>query len=64
LLFGVIRKGEKILMELKSYPVENKTFYFNPPFDFEIQVDDILIVMGRKHHIEKLRKQSNKRPPR
>lgn len=64
LLFGVIRKGEKVLMELKSYPVEDKTFYFNPPLDFEIQVDDTLIVMGRKNHIEKLRKQSDKRPPK
>ncbi|MBV5278519.1 MAG: NAD-binding protein [Campylobacteraceae bacterium] len=64
LLFGVVREGEKELMELKSYPVENKTFYFNPPNDFEIQVDDILIIMGRKHHIEKLRKQNDKRPPK
>lgn len=60
LLFGVVRKGEKKLIALKSYPIENKTFYFNPPANFELQVDDILIVMGRKHHIEYLRKQSDK----
>ena len=51
-------------MENLKVSYKDKTFYFNPPLDFEIQVDDTLIVMGRKNHIEKLRKQSDKRPPK
>lgn len=62
LLFGVVRKGEKEILSLPSYPIGDKTFYFNPPLDFVLANNDILIIMGKKHHIKNLRKQSDKRP--
>lgn len=62
LLFGVVRKGEKEILSLPSYPIGDKTFYFNPPLDFVLENNDILIIMGKKHHIKNLRKQSDKRP--
>lgn len=62
LLFGIVRKGAKEIPSIPSYPIEDKTFYFNPPLDFVIENDDILIIMGKKHHITNLRKQSDKRP--
>lgn len=61
LLFGVTRAGDMPLKGLTSYPIENKTFYFNPPSDFELNANDCLIVMGRKHHISHLRKLIDKR---
>lgn len=64
LLFGVVRKSDKPLLPLKSYPIEDKTFYFNPPLDFTIEAEDSLMIMGRKHHITNIRKQSDKRPPK
>jgi voltage-gated potassium channel len=62
LLFGVARAENLPLKGITSYPIENKTFYFNPPTDFDIHADDCLIVMGRKHHISHLRKLIDKRP--
>ena len=62
LLFGVARAGTVSLKGITSYPIENKTFYFNPPSDFELCAEDSLIVMGRKHHISHLRKFIDKRP--
>lgn len=48
MLFGVIRK--------ESSP----TFLFNPKLDFVLQPHDMLIIMGRKHHINALRKLNDK----
>jgi len=48
LLFGVLRK-ETLL-----------PFHFNPKPNFELQNHDMLIIMGRKHHINVLRKQNDK----
>lgn len=64
LLFGIVRQGNKVPLPLQSYPIEDKTFYFNPPLDFIIEAEDVLIIMGRKHHITNIRKQSDKRPPK
>lgn len=49
LLFGVLRKEESI------------PFQFNPVENFELKEHDMLIIMGRKHHINILRKQNDKR---
>ncbi|WP_263833777.1 potassium channel protein [Sulfurospirillum oryzae] len=49
LLFGVLRKEERT------------PFYFNPAANFELQSHDMLIIMGRKHHINVLRKLNDKR---
>lgn len=48
ILFGILRK--------ESEPV----FQFNPSPSFVLQNHDILIVMGRKHHINALRKLNDK----
>lgn len=64
LLFGISRKEGESIEGITSYLVEEKRFYFNPPLNFEIQPNDTLIVMGRKHHLLVLRKQSDKRPPK
>ena len=61
LLFGVVRKDEFTVINLHAYPINEKKFYFNPPSDFMIEENDVLIVMGRKHNITNLRKQSDKR---
>ena len=63
LLFGVARADTIALKGLTHYPIENKIFYFNPPITFELQPNDSLIVMGRKHHIAQLRKLIDKRLP-
>jgi voltage-gated potassium channel len=52
LLFGIFRQDAA---------VAQKTFHFNPPLDFEIQANDNLVLMGRKHHISAFRKQNDKR---
>lgn len=62
LVFGVARAEALPIRGVTSYPIENKTFYFNPPSDFKIEANDSLIVMGRKHHISHLRKLIDKRP--
>lgn len=64
LLFGVARKEKEPIEELTSYPIEDKTFYFNPPLEFKIHSGDNLIVMGKKHFIAHLRKLSDQRPPK
>ena len=63
LLFGIIRQNEKIT-NLLTYAIDDKIFYFNPPHDFIICENDILIIMGKKHHINILKKQSDKRMPK
>ena len=64
LLFGIAREKGEPIRGISSYLIDEQRFYFNPPFDFEIQDNDSLIVMGRKHHLTILRKQSDKRPPK
>ena len=44
LLFGVLRKSETPALQ------------FNPPPNFMLRHHDVLIIMGRKHHINALRK--------
>lgn len=48
MLFGILRK--------EATP----SFQFNPSPNFILQTHDILIIMGRKHHINVLRKQNDK----
>ena len=49
LLFGVLRKEE------------SSPFLFNPAGNFELKEHDMLIIMGKKHHINLVRKQNDKR---
>ena len=48
LLFGILRAGQK------------EPFIFNPPSDFILKEGDTLILMGRKYHINTLRKENDK----
>jgi voltage-gated potassium channel len=48
LLFGILRKDEPL------------PFHFNPTPNFELKSHDMLIIMGRKHHINVLRKLNDK----
>jgi voltage-gated potassium channel len=63
LLFGVVRE-EVEPTALLTYAIDDKIFYFNPPGDFVIQKDDTLIIMGKRHHINLLKKHSDKRAPK
>ena len=51
LLFGILRKSEI------------EPFYFNPDESFQLQIYDILIVMGRKHPTHLFRKLNDKGNP-
>lgn len=57
LLFGILRKKENQTAE------DITPFLFNPPKDFLIRPYDTLIFMGRRHHINVLRKQNDLRKP-
>ncbi|MDD3342410.1 MAG: NAD-binding protein [Sulfurospirillaceae bacterium] len=61
LLFGIVRQGIQPT-DFLTYTIDDKIFYFNPPSDFLICQEDMLIIMGKKHHINILKKQSDKRP--
>lgn len=62
ILFGVLRKTKKEIETIKSYEIGEKMFFFNPPLDFIIKKDDILVILGRKHQIEKFEKDINNTP--
>ncbi len=53
ILFGVTRRAGEKIDGIKSYDVEGRMFYFNPPAAFRLQADDILILLGRRYHLEK-----------
>lgn len=59
LLFGVVRPFHEE-SSLATYSIGKQTFYFNPPADFVLCDGDILIIMGKKHHIAMLRKNNDK----
>ena len=54
ILFGIVRKTEEKIAGVKSYSFDGKHFYFNPPLTFQLEADDSLILMGRRHHIIRL----------
>lgn len=51
-LIGVISSNKKHQKYRNSYQVKNQHFYFNPEKYFELQEQDILVVLGRKYSIE------------
>ncbi|MCK5830913.1 MAG: NAD-binding protein [Methylococcales bacterium] len=51
-LIGVISSNKKHLKHRNSYQVKNQHFYFNPEKYFELQEQDILVVLGRKYSID------------
>ena len=44
-LFGVLKKDRFNLLN-ESFSLEDRHFYFNPPFDLRLEAGDILVIMG------------------
>jgi len=44
-LFGVL-KNKKFSLLNETFSLEDKYFYFNPPFDLKLEAGDIIVVMG------------------
>jgi len=51
-LVGVISSNKIHLKRRNRYKVKNQHFYFNPENHFELQAQDMIIVLGRKYSIE------------
>lgn len=51
-LMGVISSTSKPPSYRQCYPIKHQHFYFNPEDHFELQEQDILIVLGKKYSIE------------
>jgi len=45
LLFGVLKKNSSALLN-ETFMVNEKHFYFNPPFDLKLEAGDIVVIMG------------------
>jgi len=45
LLFGVLKNKSSDLLN-ETFKINDKHFYFNPPFDLRLEAGDILVVMG------------------
>jgi voltage-gated potassium channel len=60
ILVGVISTNQKHRKHRNRYKVKNQHFYFNPEHNFELQEQDILVVLGRKYSIEHFQDQIKK----
>jgi len=56
-LVGVISQNAKHLKRKNRYVIKQQHFYFNPPMDFKLQADDILVLLGRATSISHFRDQ-------
>jgi len=45
ILFGVLKNNKFSLLN-ESFMLEDKHFYFNPPFDLKLEAGDVIVVMG------------------
>ncbi len=59
-LVGVISSNKIHLKRRNRYKVKNQHFYFNPEHQFELQAEDMIIVLGRKYSIEHFQDQIEK----
>ena len=59
-LVGVISSDKKHQKHRNRYKVKNQHFYFNPEAHFELQQQDILVVIGREYSIEHFQDQIEK----
>jgi voltage-gated potassium channel len=59
-LVGVISSNIKHQKHRNRYRVKNQHFYFNPEKHFELQEQDILVVLGNKYSIEYCQNQIEK----
>ncbi|MGR9115304.1 MAG: NAD-binding protein [Gammaproteobacteria bacterium] len=60
MLLGVISNNPIHQKRRSRYRVRNQHFYFNPEPDFELQVDDIVVVFGRQYSIDYYKDQIEK----
>lgn len=51
-LVGVISANKVHVKRRNRYKVKNQHFYFNPENHFELQAQDMVVVLGRKYSIE------------
>jgi voltage-gated potassium channel len=59
-LVGVISSNNAHLKHRNRYQLKNRHFYFNPDKHFELQEQDLLIVLGREYSLEHFRDQVEK----
>jgi len=59
-LVGVISSNKIHVKRRNRYRVKNQHFYFNPENHFELQAQDMVIVLGRKYSIEHFQDQIEK----
>jgi len=59
-LVGVISSNKMHQKHHNRYRVKNQHFYFNPTNHFELQAQDILVVLGREYSIEHFQDQIEK----
>jgi len=45
ILFGVLKNNKFSLLN-ENFVLENRHFYFNPPFDLKLEAGDVIVVMG------------------
>jgi voltage-gated potassium channel len=58
LLFGVIRHSTAISpLDLEHFKMDGKHFYFNPRADFQLQANDLLVLIGYDVSLNHFRKQ-------
>ena len=60
MLLGVISNNPVHQKRRSRYQVRNQHFYFNPEADFELQGDDIVVVVGRQYSIDFFKDQIEK----
>jgi voltage-gated potassium channel len=60
MLVGVISANPVHRKHKNSYALKNRHFYFNPEHYFELQEDDLLVVLGRDYGIDYFRDQIGK----
>jgi len=59
-LVGVISANKTHQKRRNRYKVKDQHFYFNPESHFELQAEDMIVVLGRKDSIEHLQDQIEK----
>ncbi len=59
-LVGVISSSHLHTRHHNRFKIKNQHFYFNPAKHFELQAEDILVVLGRKYSIDHFQNQIQK----
>jgi voltage-gated potassium channel len=59
-LIGIISSNPLHCKHSNRYKVQNRHFYFNPPGEFHLQNNDILVLLGREYSIDYFKDQIEK----